>query len=51
MNIEHLDKQDVILIDTVKRRISDIEKIQPCKLRRFLQVLDDFEIETRKYTR
>lgn len=49
MNIEKLEKQDVILIDVVKRRISQIEKIKPHLLNEFLSKLDEFECETRKY--
>lgn len=49
MNIEKLTKEDVILIDLIKKRLSQIEKIKPERLNEFLSELDGFECATRKY--
>ena len=49
MNVEKLTKQDVLLSDLIKRRISNIEKIKPYLLNKFLSKLDDLVCETRKY--
>ena len=49
MNIEKLEKQDFILIDLLKDRLLEIEKIKPSRLIEWLSALNDFECETRKY--